>query len=291
MGGKTGIGWPDETWDPAAEGDLDVPRRWRKPRMILVSDPFREDCADEHIARVWQVMATTPQHTYLIITRQHTRMRDWVIRCKESPAGWITHDGTDPAGAFRGTGVIVGYHSIAPRPEYHRRGPLAGQRKPDPRPTVAYGWPLPNVWLCVSAEDWHWAGIRIPALLDTPAAVRGVSLEPLLGPIDLHDCGGVDTIERDWIGGPGGGMGAPHPLLDWVIVGGESGPGARPMDVAWARRIVADCTEAGVPVFVKQLGAVAGQAIGAGRKGGDWERWPADLQVRQFPVAAAGVAK
>lgn len=115
-------------------------------------------------------------------------------------------------------------------------------------------WPLPNVWLGVSVENQQWADIRIPALIDTPAAVRWLSCEPLLGPIDLYCCGSVSAIAPDWAGGPGGGTGAPHPLVDWVVVGGESGPGARPMHPAWVRQLRDDCGHEEVPFFFKQWG-------------------------------------
>lgn len=114
--------------------------------------------------------------------------------------------------------------------------------------------PLPNVWLGVSTEDQKWADIRIPALLGTPAAVRFISAEPLLGPIDLWNAGGINAIEPDWVGGPTAGTGCPHPLLDWVIVGGESGRNARPMHPAWATSLRDQCSEAQVPFLFKQWG-------------------------------------
>jgi protein gp37 len=102
--------------------------------------------------------------------------------------------------------------------------------------------PLPNVWLGVSAENQQWADIRIPALLDTPAAVRFISAEPLLGPIDL----------TRWLNG---GFGTVAPAdIDWVIVGGESGRGARPMHPGWARSLRDECDAAGVPFLFKQRG-------------------------------------
>jgi protein gp37 len=129
---------------------LEEPHRWRKPRRIFVnsmSDLFHESVPDEYIARVWQVMASTPQHTYQILTKRHARMRAWVSRCKVSPGGWITHDGTDPARACDGTGVIVGYPY---RPEHVITGRRGGNRRVVP---AGGGWPLPNVWLGVSVED------------------------------------------------------------------------------------------------------------------------------------------
>ncbi|MBO0879976.1 MAG: DUF5131 family protein, partial [Mycobacterium sp.] len=120
------------------------------------------------------------------------------------------------------------------------------------------GWPLPNVWLGVSVENQRWADIRIPALLDTPAAVRFLSCEPLLGPVDLTD---LDT-------NPGEVGDAVSPCdcdldcgvsrcparVDWVIVGGESGPCSRPMHPDWARSLRDQCQAAGVPFFFKQWG-------------------------------------
>ena len=195
------------------------------------------------------------------------------------------------------------------------------------------GWPLPGVWLGVSAEDQATADERIPLLLETPAAVRFVSCEPLLGPIDVTVLQRSDGWQVDSLRGiyshscdegfdhpaayeevPGG----PH--LDWVLVGGESGPNARPCDVAWIRSIVEQCGEAGLACFVKQLGAVP--FVGDGkhthvsgyrgygvvcdqgdpcphcgkhpitqwpslvlrdRKGSDPSEWPDDLRVREFP--------
>jgi protein gp37 len=169
-------------------------------------------------------------------------------------------------------------------------------------------WPLRNVWLGVSAEDQQRADERIPDLLRTPAAVRWVSLEPLLGPIDLRHLVAAGTIfcGADALDDPG--MGLFGTRLDWVVVGGESGPGARPCDLAWIRSVRDQCRAAGVPCFVKQLGArpvtspepgcdtdCKGHPIGKieggalrSRKGGDPQEWPPDLRVREWPTAPPG---
>lgn len=154
--------------------------------------------------------------------------------------------------------------------------------------------PLPNLWLGVSVEDQQRAEERIPLLLDTPAAVRFLSMEPLLGPVDIGRWMPVDVGS---FSGPGGALRITRVGgIDWVIVGGESGPSARSMDLAWARALVAQCQEARVPVFVKQLGArpVLWADDGAGRnyaladrKGGDPAEWPEDLRIREFPPAPA----
>lgn len=123
------------------------------------------------------------------------------------------------------------------------------------QPPFPVGWPHGHIWLGVSVESPAYYS-RIRHLQRTPAAVRFLSCEPLLAPLpDLPLAG-----------------------IRWVIVGGESGPGARPMDQEWARDIVRQCREAGVAVFVKQLGRTFD-----GRKGAHPETWPADLRVREYP--------
>ncbi len=108
--------------------------------------------------------------------------------------------------------------------------------------------PLPNVWLGTSVESQKWADVRIPKLLETPAAVRFLSCEPLLGPIDLR--GGLGFEYNDQATGER----IPVPSVDWVIVGGESGPAARPMRPDWARSLRDQCVAASVPYFFKQWG-------------------------------------
>lgn len=295
----TGIEWTDETWNPLTgctkvspgcdncyaktmherfngpdsfdtvtlhPERLDQPLRWRKPRKVFVnsmSDLFHQDVPDEFIAKVWQIMASTPQHTYQILTKRHARMRAWVNRCALSPGGWITHDGTEPAGAYDGTGHIVGYPEL---PE-HLRGPLRGSRggKPRYQPTPpAYGWPLPNVWLGVSVENQQWANTRIGALVETPAAVHFLSCEPLLGEV---------VVPRSLLR-PG--------AIDWVIVGGESGSGARPMHIDWARSLRDQCTERGTAFLFKQWGShdehgqrMSKHAAGRELDGRTWDEYPA----------------
>lgn len=154
-------------------------------------------------------------------------------------------------------------------------------------------WPLPNVWLGVSVEDQRRADERIPLLLECPAAVRFLSVEPMLEAIDLRRWTN-DEHGRRHIGAPAG--------IGWVIVGGESGPGARPCSLGWIRSVVEQCGAAGVPVFVKQLGADVRGPWGnrkngqpwsedyihlkhniIDRKGGDPSEWPEDLRVQEFP--------
>ncbi|MEW2478697.1 phage Gp37/Gp68 family protein [Mycobacterium sp. NPDC049093] len=210
---------------------LDQPLRWRKPRRIFVnsmSDLFHDAVPDEYIARVWAVMALAPQHTFQVLTKRHARMRSLLT----SDRFWRLADISQSSAVAR--------------------------RDPQGNPT------LTNVWLGVSTENQQWADIRIPALLDTPAAVRFISAEPLLGPIDLRQSFAKWTPSIDhpaWMTAdktkvPGGVEETMRvrDVLHWVIVGGESGPGARPMHPDWARSLRDQCDQAGVPFLFKQWG-------------------------------------
>lgn len=161
-----------------------------------------------------------------------------------------------------------------------------------------HGLTLPNLWMGTSVEDQQRADERIPHLLATPAAIRWLSVEPLLGPIDLSPYLEPAFVAMADPDAPGFDV----PAVDWVVIGGESGPLARPCDIGWIRAIVAQCKAAGVPVYVKQLGARPnglpgdpgwggpGGASGSRRlklrdpKGGDIGEFPKDLRIREFPV-------
>ena len=236
---------------------LDLPLRWRKPRRIFVnsmSDLFHDKIPDEYIARVFAVMAVAHRHTFQVLTKRHGRMRSLLSN----------HDRWNILLSQALNSLPGSVDAPMPPADFDRADMWLRSReyRTDPLP------PLANVWLGVSVENQHWANIRIPALLDTPAAVRWISAEPLLGPVDLRDCGGIDAIERDWIGSSAGGMGAPHPLLGWVVCGGESGAGARPMHPDWARSLRDQCQTAGVPFLFKQRG--------------EWTWTPQDTVARNF---------
>jgi protein gp37 len=229
---------------PAPEHILRKPLRTRKPTLWFVnsmSDLFHEDVPDEWIDWVFAVMTLCPQHTFQVLTKRAKRMREYmnmpgvVRRIYGLACDIVTADEAD---------VVLIAPSIDPS--------LA---PPGPR-VYLDRWPLPNVWLGVSAERQQEADERIPHLLQTPAAVRFVSAEPLLGPLSLRriktNGGWYDAVEgwRDVTQSP-----VPESTLDWVIVGGESGPGARPMHPDWARGIRDQCAAAGVAFFFKQWGA------------------------------------
>lgn len=345
MGSRTGIAWTDATWNPirgcsrVSEGcrncyaekiaarfsdvgkpfhgfasigprkgahgwtgkvelvpeKLEEPLHWRKPRRVFVnsmSDLFHEKLSLEDIAAVFGVMAACPRLTFQVLTKRPERMRAWFRWAADSPP-------------------ITALARCVMEAEDRLR------LWPDFQPAFRVPWPLPNVWLGVSVEDQKTADERIPLLLEVPAAVRFVSYEPALGEVSF-DRGGwlrpsysscqqgdrpeIAAIAKA-VAAKGGWVG-----LDWVIVGGESGPKARPFDVAWARSVVEQCREAGVPCFVKQLGArpvpLAPMRLPSfdaftGRHhrgwiedgphaisdpaGADPAEWPEDLRVREFP--------
>lgn len=259
------------------EDELTTPLRWKTPRRVFVcsmSDLFHPKVPFGFIARVFDVMCS------------------WRWPSKRAEREGNAEDLVDPGHT---------YQLLTKRPE----------RVPEFLDWVFASWPgdspfnlhlsarrgiAPDIWLGCSAEDQATLDKRLPHLLRCPAAVRWLSLEPLLGPIDLG------------LGRPGGeclpelrhhSKSVPlHTMIGWVVGGGESGPGARECEVGWIRSIVRQCHDARVPVFVKQLGA---RPVNRGdpcwdgcdcglhhgfisRKGGDPDEWPEDLRVREYPA-------
>jgi protein gp37 len=312
---------------------LAEPLSWKAHRRCFVnstSDLFHEKLSFEDIAAVYGVMAACPHITFQVLTKRPERRReffDWLARCLDSPFS-----------------TCLDAASQAIPEDKYPKGLTPGIEWPGP---VDGSWPLPNVWEGTSVENQETADRRIPELLRTPAAIRFVSYEPALGPVNFkcvddlpahktlaaelaHLSGYDPRAAADAYAGPawidsltGRGFDGEDfsrgPMLDWIIVGGESGPGARPFDIAWARSTVDQCKEAGVAAFVKQLGGypidpakierephracdiIRGEPTEAqldrlarlcelgfvrlkDKKGGDWDEWPADLRVREFPA-------
>lgn len=227
--GRAGVG--DTTGVQMHEDRLDMPLRWRKPRKVFVcsmADLFHDAVPDDYVARVFAVMALSPQHTFQVLTKRPARMRA-LLTSADFREDVIDH--------------MCWYDNPAEVPRPH--------------------WPLPNVWLGVSVEDQTAADLRIPILLDTPAAVRWLSCEPLLCGVRLCRCDGAVYVPQR------------HPFIphadcpihgdthiDWVVVGGESGPNARPMHPDWARSLRDQCASTGVPFHFKQWGEWAPDARG-----------------------------
>lgn len=240
------------------------PLKWTKPRRIFVcsmTDLFMDEHSDEMIDQVFGVMAASGRHTFQVLTKRSRRMRDYILGL------------ADKGGSGRGFKRLEA-----------AAGSVGFTLQYEGHPLLS--WPIPNVWLGVSAENQERADQRIPDLLATPAAVRFVSAEPLLSGINF------DALPRpfEFHQSPHGWMAWLAQRLHWVIVGGESGSGARPCDVSWIRSIKDQCKAAEVPVFVKQLGVAPLGGDGLiyvlkDRKGGDPAEWPADLRVREMPYA------
>lgn len=248
-GSKAGPVWTGKI-GIASDAVLTKPLRWKSPRTVFVnstSDLFHEDVPDAVIDRDFAIMALTPQHTYQVLTKRAARMREYLTR--------------DSGDQYRSNRICRAVLDLVIKKQViltDANWPMQDDCE-DEWPVLAK-WPLPNVWLGVSVEDQTRADERIPELLATPAAKRFVSAEPLLGPVDFTDIviprlGGEQHInalycEEDAEDCEDIGTGT----LDWIIVGGESGNGARPMHPDWARSIRDQCLAAGVPFFFKQWG-------------------------------------
>ncbi len=226
---------------------LTAPLRWKRPRRVFVnsmSDLFHEEMPEEWIDRVFAVMALAPQHTFQILTKRPQRMRAYLT--KDWAAATRRH--------VEGLTLPTFSRATADTQDRLRRYTSPG-----------FPHPLENVWLGVTAEDQARADERIPILLSTPAAVRFVSAEPLLGPIQLAEIRPDLTMMINALTGVGRhllGYAGQVAGLDWVIAGGESGPGARPTHPDWVRSIRDQCAEAGVAFHFKQWGCWAPNETG-----------------------------
>lgn len=227
---------------------LGQPWRWSKPRRIFVnsmSDLFHESVPFEFIALVFWVMSVTTRHTYQVLTKRPARALEFFR--------WVA----DYEGIFQDDRISDVAHEHPAIQELGWRPARDGRGGYD---NCGPGWPYENVWLGISVENQATADERIPLLLQCPAAVRWLSCEPLLGPIDLtrvvvenlpDGLLGVTDSLRDF---PTGSSTPMWPRVDWVVAGGESGPGARPMHPDWARSLRDQCAAAGVPFLFKQWG-------------------------------------
>lgn len=254
-GGGTGLPYDRRSRDLVEafvdENALLQPLRWKRGRKIFVenqSDLFGEWVTDEMLDRVFAVMALCPQHTFQVLTKRAERLLAYMEtgrgeltrkQCIADAVCYVSDLLAMKAGTYKARVSMDHFQRVFPKE----------------------GGVFPNVWLGVTVENQEQADKRIPLLLRTPAAVRFLSCEPLLGPVSLRWCGGAH--------------GLPHPKhlyprpvqgqiitdeydglreIDWVIVGGESGAGARPMHPDWARSLRDQCQIAGVPFFFKQWG-------------------------------------
>ena len=197
---------------------LEAPTHWRKPRRVFVcsmGDLFHKDVPDDYLYRVFSIMRRAyNKHTFLVLTKRPKRMCEFV-----TSMAWRTPTRDEDLRGERG------WHAYLGAPGSHA---------------------IENIHLGVSIENQQTADERLPLLLETPAAVRFVSAEPLLGPVDFaRACDHGREAYALWGDASG---------ISQVICGGESGPGARPMHLDWARGVRNQCVEAGVPFFFKQWG-------------------------------------
>jgi protein gp37 len=221
----TGPRWTGEV--ELIEHLLDAPLHWRKPQRIFVnsmSDLFHETVPFEDVAAIYGVMLAVPQHTHQILTKRpeiRIEFHQWLqeqllINDLRSVSDYLIAQ----AGARLGKSLPGGHSE----------------------------WRAPHIWEGVSVEDQATADTRIPLLLETPAAIRFLSYEPALQQVDFSRyMPRRPSQQRDEEMRSAG--------IDWIIVGGESGPRARPFDIAWARNAIKQCRDAGALCFVKQLGA------------------------------------
>jgi protein gp37 len=207
------------------------PLGWRKPRKVFVdsmADVLHARVPTDFVAQVWAVMALTPQHIYQMLTKRPERY----AKVLDGPCGC-------------GGGHRPGIHFRSLVQDHARR------LRPGCEVDLISHWPLENAWLGTSIENDDYVG-RADALRAAPAAIRFLSLEPLLGPLPSLDLAGID----------------------WVVVGGESGPGHRPLDLDWVRDLRDRCVELRIPLFFKQVGGRTPKAGGRLLDGRTWDQFP-----------------
>jgi protein gp37 len=224
--------------------DLQKPLLTKKPQVWAIwNDLFHENVDWHFIDQALTVIAMCPQHTFLLLTKRIRTAWEYFVK--------------RPTFSY----VETKYKLI--RPDI-----VASEQRPRYLPEE-FEWPLPNLWIGTTAENQKRADERIPVLLQIPAAVRFVSIEPMVAAVDLAgDNGGQHyfPFENE--------HGTITPGIDWVVCGGESGSNARPIDPDWPRAIRDQCQAARVPFFMKQF---------SGRTKAERQAIPNDLMIREYP--------
>ena len=287
--------------------ELRKPLSWRKPRKVFVcdmSDLFHEAVPFDFIDQVFAVMALCPHLTFQVLTKRPERMAEYLI-ADRGPYKFEADHTTSQ------NWIVMARDDVSP----------GGDHPSNTHRLRSMPWPLPNVWLGTSLSTQKEADANIPHLLKCPAAVRFLSVEPLIEAVDLPLRPSINRIQRErFVGYSEATRIADAERIHWVITGGESGPTGRPCNIAHLRSIVQQCKAANVPCFVKQLGAktyqrcpncgkntgglprgmldlcspdheaLGHECIFRDPKGGDPAEWPEDLRVREFPKSAEGGA-
>lgn len=251
------LGGSDYIWRSFSEvrtypDRLEAPLHWRKPQRVFacsMGDLFHDAVPDAFIDNAFAMMAWCHQHVFQVLSKRARRMMDYSIKLQQLNR--------------QQRGV--------------RMARSKGFNIADDTPG-GMDWPLRNVHFIVSVEDQKSADERIPYLLQTPAAVRGISLEPMLGEIGISPYlySDYDKASHDL---QMTGNECRRNKLSWVIIGCETGPGRRSMELEWAMDVIEQCQEAGVAVFVKQL-EINGKVLK------NPTEWPEEFRLRQFPEVA-----
>lgn len=264
----TKIEWAERAWNPVSFLDLSdaallIPPKRRKPTTYFVnsmSDVFHDGVPFEFIDKIMAVIALCPQHRFIILTKRPKRMREYFgdnkQRGRDHPAVRVGEE----------TAIYVHCWSDDDKEELEHR---------------LENWPLPNLILGVSVHDQKSADEFIPELLATPAACRAVSYEPALGPIVLPRAFICRSCQKIWSWPrPVSRMNPSCPkcdavyscrhAIDWLIAGGESGPGARPAHPDWFRSARDQCAAAGIPFFFTSWGEW--HSGGDGLRDASWDR-------------------
>lgn len=275
--GAKGARWSGTT--KFVQEHLADPLRWGRPRMVFVnsmSDLFHESIAFDDIAAIFGVMGASWKHAFQVLTKRPERAREFFAWLEEKSKTYTRNGHAEEC--YRHARRRID----APESDRSPRAPLWHPALPS--------FPFPNVWIGVSVEDQETADQRIPVLLELPAAIRWVSYEPALGPVnfDLLSCEDGESYQSSFR------LSDDEDGIDWIVVGGESGREAREFHLSWARDTIRQARESSCAVFVKQLGAVAYETRnmpgGMSRlldldhpKGGSIDEWPKDLRVREYP--------
>lgn len=304
------FGLAADCWDGKVElvrSAMHKPLHWKDPGLVFLAsmgDVFHDAIPDSYRMEIWRVMGMAPKHLFLVLTKRPERMLEWLKR-------WA--DVEDPVLDFkatRGPEEIRAYYK-SQRALLFADMIEAWGKPPNGAAYPLYDWAegirywpaaLPNIWLGVTAENQEQADKRVPLLLQAPAAGRFVSVEPMLGPVGLDALPDGSWYDREgatrynalmgeaWYGDTGEHGLSGGPKIDWLVCGGESGPKARPMELAWARGLRDECITGSTPFHFKAWGEWAPAVLHIGGRSYYPGRDPRERGLESFcpPMAREG---